>query len=210
MKNSMRYPSFLAATMALLLSACFGDAGKRPSPASYDFAAALAAPDSVPPSRLSLRQIEVQAPAWLESPAMQYILAYADPARREIYAESRWVAPPARLLEKALARRLLSGTSGIQSAGCRLRVELDEFAQVYDAPGSSRALVEARAMLLAPRGNVLLLRRSFRQSPATGADARAGVVAFTNATRDLGVEIDHWLNQMADEMPALIERCRNG
>lgn len=141
---------------------------------------------------------------------MQYFLAYADATRREVYAESRWAAPPARLLEKALARRLLSGNAGIQSAGCRLRVELDEFAQVYDAPGSSHALLEVRAMLMAPRANVLLLRRSFRQSPATGADARAGVLGFAAATRDLGAEIEHWLDQMALEQPALIERCRLG
>lgn len=206
----MRYPSFLAATIVLLLSGCFGDAGKRPSPASYDFAAAQTVPVSVQPSRLDLRQIEVQAPSWLDTTGMQYILANADGARREAYAESRWVAAPARLLEKALARRLLSGKADSRSAGCRLRVELDEFVQVYDAPGSSRALVEVRAMLMAPRANVLLLRRSFRQSPAAGADARAGVLAFTKATHDLGVEIELWLNQMAEEMPALIERCRVG
>lgn len=206
----MRFPSFLAAISILLLSACFGDAVKRPGPASYDFAAALAAPLSVPPSRLNLRQIEVQAPSWLDMPAMQYILAYAGTARREVYAESRWVASPARLLETALARRLLSGKAEIQSAGCRLRIDLDEFVQVYDARNSSRALVEVRAMLMAPRANVLLLRRSFRQSPPAGADARAGVLAFSNATRDLGAEIEQWLNQMSDEMPALIDRCRFG
>ena len=141
---------------------------------------------------------------------MQYILAYADGARREVYAESRWAAPPARLLEKALARRLLSGTSEIHSAGCHLRVELDEFVQVYDAPGSSLALVELRAMLMAPRANVLLLRRSFRQSPAAGADARSGVLAFATATHDLGAEIERWLKQMTEQMPALVESCRAG
>jgi len=210
MQNPMRYSPFLAATLALLLSACFGDAGRRPGPSNYDFTAALTVPDSPPASRLDLRQIEVQAPPWLDTPAMQYVLAYADSARREAYAESRWVAQPARLLEEALTRRLLSGTSGIPSAGCRLRVELEEFTQIYDAPGSSRVLVAVRVGLLAPRANLLLQRRSFSQSVTAGGDARAGVHAFTQATGDLGAAIEHWLKQVADRSPALGERCRIG
>ena len=206
----MRYRFLMAMSSILLLGGCFGDAIKRPSPASYDFTAALTAPVSAQPSRLSLRQIEVLAPSWLELPAMQYVLAYAEAARREAYAESRWVAPPARLLERALARRLLSGQETVAAAGCRLRVELDEFAQIYAAPGSSHALLEVRAMLLAPRANELLLRRNFRLSSAAGSNARAGVLAFTGASRDLGNQIEHWLNQMADGMPGLIQRCRLG
>lgn len=39
-----------------------------------------------------LRQLDVQSPQWLDTVAMQYRLAYADRARREVYAGSRWVA----------------------------------------------------------------------------------------------------------------------
>jgi len=208
-----RYRFFFAATIVLLLSGCSGDMARRPSPASFDFAVPRPTPDAVPPPRLSLRQIEVQAPPWLELPTMQYILAYADAsitARRAAYAESRWVAPPARLLEKSLVRDLLSTKSEIPSTGCRLHIELDEFVQVYDAPEHSRALIEVRAMLMAPRANVTLLRQSFRQSPVAGVGARAGVLAMTDATHKLGAQIALWLKQMADATPALIDRCRTG
>lgn len=141
---------------------------------------------------------------------MQYILAYADASRREAYAESRWVAPPARLLENFLARHLFSGKSETPSVGCRLRVELDEFVQAYDATEHSRALLEARVMLLPPHGDVILLRRSFRQSPPAGANAHSGVLAFSEASRKLGADIESWLNQTADATPALVERCRAG
>lgn len=206
----MRYRLFFAVSLILLLGGCFGEAGKRPGPASYDFSAALTPPDPGQPSRLILRNVEVQAPSWLDLPAMQYVLAHAEAARRQTYADSRWVAPPARLLERSLARRLLAGKETVSAAGCRLRIELDEFVQVFDAPGSSRALVEVRAMLLAPRANDLLLRSNFRLSPAAGADARAGVQAFGGAARELGNEIERWLKQAAGGMPGLIERCRQG
>lgn len=206
----MRYRVLTTMSLVLLLGGCFGEVSKRPNPATYDFTSALTMPATAQPSRLSLRHIEVQAPTWLELPAMQYVLAYANAARREAYAESRWVAPPARLLERAVARRLLFGSEENNLAGCRLRVELDEFVQKFDTPGSSQALVEVRAMLLAPRANDLLLRRSFRLSVPAGADARAGVLGFSGATRDLGNEIAQWLNQAADGMPGLIQRCRLG
>lgn len=206
----MRHRPFLAVTLILLLGGCFGEAGKRPGPASYDFSAALTPPVAGQPSRLILRNVEVQAPSWLDQPAMQYVLAHVEAARRQTYADSRWVAPPARLLERALARRLLAGKETVSAAGCRLRVELDEFVQIFDMPDSSRALVEVRVMLLAPRANDLLLRGNFRLSPAAGADARGGVRAFGGAARDLGNEIELWLNQVAGGMPGLIERCRLG
>ena len=194
----------ILATISLLLPGCIGGTGLNV--ARYDFASAPARPDSGQP--VIVHQIEVQAPPWLDTPAMQYRLAYADKGRREIYAGSRWVAPPARLLEQLLKQRLLSGSAGMPEAGCRLRVDLDEFVQVFDTPGSSRALLEVRAALLAPRAEIPLARRGFSQAPAAGADARAGAVAFDDAARQLAGEIASWLKHAASDAPAIFERCR--
>lgn len=188
----------------LLLAGCFGGSGTRPIPANYDLSSAPMAPDSGPPG--ILRQVEVGAPAWLDTTAMQYRLAYADKARREVYAGSRWVAAPAGLLEQQLKQRLLGGGSlRIQSAGCRLRVELDEFVQVFTAPETSQVVVEARAALLAPRAETFLARQRFRVVQAAGADARSGAQALDAAARQFGEEIVNWLGRVDGES---LDRCR--
>lgn len=196
--------AILLAPVFLLLCACFGATDTRSSPASYD----LSSPAPAPASARSdiLRQVEVRSPAWLDTTAMQYRLSYADSARREAYSGSRWVASPPSLLEQQLRRRLLSGTGalGIKPAGCRLRVELDEFVQVFDAPESSRAVLEARVELFPPAAEALLARQRFRVSQMAGADARSGAVALDSAGRKFGAEIDDWLGQLANET---LKRC---
>ena len=188
-------PAFFLAAIVLLLPGCFGGADTRPSPASHDLSPAQAEADSA--SVNLLRQIEVRAPSWLDTTAMQYRLSYADRTKRQAYAESRWVAPPARLLEQRLKRRLLSGDGSSQAhaADCRLRLELDELVQDFDRPGGSQMILEARATLLAPRGDATLARQHFRRVQAAGADARGGVVALEAATRQLAGEIENWLKQ---------------
>lgn len=200
--------ALILAGIVTLLTGCFGGTGTRMTPAGYDFAVMPAAAETAQP--IILGQIEVQSPTWLDTTAMQYRLAYADQARRQAYAESRWVAPPAKLLEHRLKQRLLPVSMGGQAAGCRLRIELDEFVQVFDAPDSSRALLEMRATLLPPRAQIPLAGRSFRLAPAAGADARAGAAAFAAASMQLGEEIGTWLEHAVGRTPALLERCRLG
>lgn len=191
--------------LILLLAACAGGAGSRPSPASYDLSSAVLEPDSGQAG--ILRQVDVQSPAWIDTPAMQYRLSYADKARREVFAASRWVASPARLLEQQLKQRLLSGAGGLrnQAASCRLRVELDEFVQDFDSPASSQVILAARAVLLAPRHETFLARQHFRVVHAAGADARSGAAALDAAARQFGEEIEDWLRRAGKEV---LDRCR--
>jgi len=148
-----------------------------------------------------LRQIEVQAPSWLDTPAMQYRLSYADRTRREAYAASSWAAPPAQLLEHKLRQRLSGGTGSmpVQAGGCRLRVDLDEFVQDFARPENSQAIIEARVSLLAPRSDSLLARQHFRVVQPAGGDAPSGVVAMESAARRFGDEIENWLSQNSSE-----------
>lgn len=198
----------MIACAVLLLAACAGGGTKTAAVARYDLGTA---PRANGAQALALRGIDVSAPSWLGTPAMQYRLAYADVGRREIYAESRWAAPPAELLEVALRRRIVAGESDPGSAGCRLRIDLDEFVQVFDAPQSSRAVVEARIILQAPRGDQPLARHSLSLSkPASGADAKGGVAAFSALAGDLGSDVAAWLATLAKDNPALTGRCRGG
>lgn len=195
---------FLLAFIGILSSGCVGVG--RAGMALYDIG--LSSSGSAQSPGLLLRSVEVQAPSWLASPAMQYRLAYTAGARREAYAESRWVAPPAELLELSLKRRMLADEARAQAVGCRLHVELIEFVQVFDAPGASRALLEIRATLLAPRGDILLARRAFSQSSPAGMDARAGAAAFAAALPVLADEVVTWLAERARETPEVVLRCR--
>lgn len=202
MKRSMIFGA------ALLLAACAGGGTKTAAIAHYDLGTA---PRVNGASALALRSIDVGAPSWLGTAAMQYRLAYADAGRREIFAASRWAAAPAELLEVALRRRLAAGEGDPGSAGCRLRVELDEFIQVFDAPQASRAVVEARIVLQAPRNEQQLARRSLSlNKPAASADARGGVAAFAALTADIGSEAASWLATLAQDDPGLAKRCRGG
>ena len=194
--------------LVLLLAACGGGAKSISNVASYDLGAVQPAPNH----RIvaSLRSIDVFAVSWLDSSAMQYRLLYAANQRRQSYAESRWAGTPAELLGHALRKRMLSGTAG---GACRLRVDLDEFAQVFDSAKDSRVLLEARVQLVAPTGGEILARRSFSLSrPAASPDATGGAAALAETTEALSTELHDWLGGLdRTSAPGLniAQRCKN-
>lgn len=148
---------------------------------------------ATPAGTAVLRSVDVQPAPWLAGTAMGYRLLQVQPTRRQAYAESRWAAPPAQLVELALRRTLGAG-----QGSCRLRIELDEFAQVFETDGVSRGVIEARASLLAQRGEQVLASRAFSISlPAVTPDAPGGVAALQAASRALGRELTGWLNGLS-------------
>lgn len=169
--------------MVALLAACTGLPKVAPSYAVHDFGG----PEPVAARSLGfpLRNVEVVVPPWLASTAMQYRLAYAQATRRQAYVESRWAAQPAQLVELALKRAIRTGEAGAGGA-CRLRVELDEFAQVFDGEAVSRGVVEARAVLLAPP------RASADGAGRASEKLRGGV-------QELGSELFGWLDGLDRE-----------
>jgi len=194
----MRMP--LLPLAALALSACVGNV-RTTEVASFDLGTAAVVWQ---PTSVRLHRVEAQAPSWLAATAIQYRLLYADAMRRQAYAESRWAAQPAELIARALNRQTAAAPGG-----CRLSLELDELAQVFDSPQQSRVLLDVRASLVAPRGNEVLARKAFSLvRPAPSADARGGVAATAAAVQALGGELGAWLAQTAREHPAAAERCR--
>jgi cholesterol transport system auxiliary component len=179
------------------LAGCSGlSLAPRPM-AFYDLG--LAEPQPLPSAAVPA-QVEVKAPSWLDSSAMQYRLAWNDPDRRRAYGESRWAAPPAQLLAASLRRAL--SAEGAGGGNCRLRVELDEFVQHFDSEVSSSAQIVVRAELLARQGEVPLATRGFAiGEAAASADARGGVAAFRYATRQLVADLAGWLSEL-DRDPA--------
>ncbi|MDP1605513.1 MAG: ABC-type transport auxiliary lipoprotein family protein [Rhodocyclaceae bacterium] len=195
-----------------LLAGCVGPAPRQSGIALYDLgnlAGAWGAPG------LPIASVTVRANSWLDAPAQRYRLVYADSLQRHAYANSRWAAPPAELLERFLQRRIVFGQPDFSGPGCRLQLTLDEIEQRFDTPQSSKIVLEVRASLLPLRsdtllrGDALLSKRAFLiQKDAPTADAKGGVAATREAAQALADELAQWLNDLARERPQVITLCK--
>lgn len=201
--------------LGLALVACFALGGcalvdKPARPAVYDFGPGIL---SVPatgsaPTLAALALPDVEAGAALDSTAVLYRLNYADAQQLLPYAQARWSMTPAQLLRQRLRetlgqRRAVFTPGELSLSGTPpplvLRVELEEFSQIFDAPQRSVGVVRLRATVVQARagGDLLLGQRSFvMQRAAPSADARGGVRALTAATDSAVEEIEQWLNQL--------------
>ena len=143
--------------------------------------------------------------------AVQYRLAYADARQLRTYQRAHWSQPPAQLVQRSLRailgqRRAVLRPEDAQStpregaaAPAVLRVELEEFSQIFSSASASVGLVHLRATLTQPTstGVRLLGQRIFTvQKPATSTDAAGGTQALTEATADAGQELAQWLEKM--------------
>lgn len=91
------------------------------------------------------------------------------------------------------------GTVTAAASPLLLRVELEEFSQLFDSPSASVGLLRMRATALQAsiQGERLVGQRSFIvQRPAPSADAAGGVRALTAATDAAVQEIEQWLQQL--------------
>jgi len=190
-----------------LLAACGGNVVTI-DPVRYDFGSLSGGGQG---SRLPVAAVEVQAVPSLSGPGMQYRLAYAEPQRRRAYAESRWAAPPAELLQAFLDRRFFVFPEADASGnGCRLELVLDEFEQRFDDPQQSKAIIEVRAALTPMHRGEILSRKNFLiRKPAPTPDARGGVAGARDAVHALADDLDAWLGELARARPALEKRCRS-
>ncbi len=193
---------FVALALGLACAGCSIAPSPAPAVANYDFGPV---PDRHPAQgpRRALLVHDVGAPAWLDSPLIHYRLAYQDAARPQVYAESRWVMSPAALFTNRLRGQLAASGGIVQPsdgarAGYALRVELDEFTQVFDAPGKSRAVVRLRASVLGNRS--LVAQRSFSvERAARTPDAEGGVRALIGASDEAIDQLIGWaVGQLKD------------
>jgi cholesterol transport system auxiliary component len=147
----------------------------------------------------------------LDNQAVLYRLGYLDAQQLRPYSQARWSMPPAQLLRQRLRERLgqqrvvFNAREGValnrsQNANLlMLRLELEEFSQLFSAPDASVGLIRLHATLveITPAGERLVAQRNLSvQRPATRADAAGGVRALTAATDAAIDELDQWLRQM--------------
>ncbi len=184
----------------LLLAGCAAGPLNRDAPAVYDFGPQRDEATTAKTIRASLLLNGVAAPAWLDTPAIVYRLVYQDAARHNVYATSRWATAPAALLTQRLRTRLAAASEGgVLSAadGARadyaLRIDLDEFSQVFDAADRSRGVVIARASLVNTARRTLVAQKNFAvERNATSMDAAGGVRALSAAGGELVDAVVVW------------------
>lgn len=189
----------LVVTMSALLGGC---ATGTNSIMLYDFGPLRSMPSTpAPPALPSVSVAEVSMPAWLDSSMMFYRLSYANEQQPRPYANSRWTMPPAQLFGQRLKSRMaqaggtvLSASDGAASVPL-LRIEADEFAQIFDTPQQSVARVRVRAALF--DGRRLIAQKTFaKQFPAPSADAAGGARAMADASEAVITDMMVWLTTL--------------
>jgi cholesterol transport system auxiliary component len=199
---SQRVRHLGAIGLFLLLSAC-SVPGTGARPVVYDFGpgltASATAAGEVQRSALLIEMIDAN-PA-LESTAMLYRLAYANSQQLQPYALARWSMTPSQLLGQRLREHLSQRYTllrpGDKDAGARtLRIELDEFSQLFAAPDSSAALLRLRASVTAAGATAAAQRSIIVQRSAPSADAPGGARAMGAAVETALQELDLWLQAL--------------
>jgi cholesterol transport system auxiliary component len=186
--------------LALTLGACSLGPEKKDAAATYDLGALPVVVSGQPRIRASLLVHAVAAPSWLESNSIVYRLNYQDSARQLAYANSRWAAPAAALLTQRLRAQLAASSDGgilgiadSARADYALRVELEEFSQVFDSTTASRAVIVARASIVNVARRTLHAQKTFTvDKPAPGANAEGGVRALSSASGELIDAVVAW------------------
>jgi cholesterol transport system auxiliary component len=200
----------LLAALPAALAACSALPEKPTRPTMYDFGPVPASTGTTAASRPPLVLPEVETEGVLETTALLYRLGYEDAFQLRPYAYARWSAPPAQLLRQRLRDVLGRDRAVLDNAAAAtlarrgadrppvLRVELEDFSQVFDSATASRGMVRLRCTLLqsSAGGERLVAQRTFAsERPAPSADAAGGVRALTAAVDGVAAEIAAWLQQ---------------
>lgn len=167
-----------------LLTACMGGLRSSSDVAIYD----LGPPAAVLPGAATASAgvaVEIRLPGWFDATNMAYRLAYQDSQRLFSYTQARWAGVPATLLQQRLRQRLAVVSGG---ATCTLRLELDEFSQVFSTSSQSTALIQGEALMLG-KGRSVLARQTVRIEVPGGKDAASGALALSAATDTLASQL---------------------
>ena len=208
---SARPASVVATFAAIFLAGCSALPQPPVRPVLYDLGPGQLAPAAEQPPLPALALADVQSAGPVEgSTAVHYRLAYADARQLRPYQSARWSQPPAQLLEQRLRavlgerravlradKALIAARQG-QAPTAVLRVELEEFSQIFTSEQGSTGVVRLRATLVepTPTGEQLLGQRLFvAQQAATSADAAGGTRALAEATQQAAQALAQWLEQ---------------
>jgi len=154
--------------------------------------------------RSTATSIEVRAPLWLDTMGIDYRLLYVETERLREYSQARWVGPPTQLIQQQLVQQLGLLAPGQGGARCLLRMDLLEFAQHFDTPTQSKAVLNARLQLLDKNRAVLATRDVQIEKSVATADSRGAVKGLAAAVDQLANEIPVWMKSWAADPKAAL------
>ncbi len=195
--------------MAAWMTGCSALPDKPVRAVLYDFGpSALAQTATTAPQLPPLVMADVEASGALDGSAILYRLSYADENQLRPYAQARWSAPPPQLVRQRLRQYLgreravldLGDSAALARGGGVaprvMRIDLEEFSQLFESESRSVGLLRLRVTLMenTASGEKLLAQRSFVvRKAAPTADAPGGVRALSAATDAAAQEIAQWL-----------------
>ncbi len=201
----------------IFLAGCSALPTPPPRAVQYDFGPGMllapAGDARAPQAPVALADIEAAGRADTSS-AVLYRLAYTDARQLRPYQSARWSQPPAQLVQQALRTRLGQHRAVLRADDAQgaartggsngslpdiLRVDLEEFSQVFSSATDSVGLLRLRATLVEPTaaGEKLLGQQVFTvQKPAASADAAGGTRALAEAAEQAAQELAQWLEQL--------------
>lgn len=193
--------SFLFQLLLLImtLSGCTLLPEQPPPPKHHDFgppSQSQQALVAVAPVRLLLTS--VQAPVWLDTTEIHYRLLYNDPTWLRAYAQNRWIAPPAALLEQRW-REILMGFGPNKRTGdnatsiYQLDIVVDRFEQVFDSPGSAYAIIGLRAVLMQPGQIGPIAERKFTARRTCPPQAQGAINALASLADNTLEDVLQWV-----------------
>lgn len=194
---------FCSVFIAALMSACGLPLPDKPVRAEpYDLGRPLPLADAgTATSGAALALDRVESSSAIDGTAVVYRLLYSgDGQQPRPYATARWIMSPPQLVTQRLREAFSASRpvveSGMGLAALELRTQLEEFAQVFSAPGVSEGVVRLRLTLIAPAaqtGRLLGQRTIVVRKPAPSADAAGGVSALRAATDEAVQQAVAWV-----------------
>lgn len=185
--------------LLLLLGGCSALSGfNRPATpvATFDLGppAVAAAADAI---RFKPQQVRVDAPSWLSSTNLYYRMDYIDPLRLYTYHHSRLVDTVPVLVQQRLAYKT-AALSHAAVVPVLLVLQVEEFAQHFEAANRSQAQVRVNARLVGLDSGRVIAEQSFSASaPAPSNDAPGAMRALGQATDTVLEKVLHWQAALA-------------
>ncbi len=185
---------FCAALFSALLAACSSTGGS--SKQIFDLGLPAAnAPPALASERVTIAVAPISASEWLDSNAIVYRLAYVDIQQPRRYANSQWTGVPAELLMRRLRNKLADQVNvvaeGDTAGAAVIKVELEEFDQVFDSAQDSHAVLKLRATLVR-NGRLLAQRSFFAEHAASTPDATGGAHALAALSDETLAQVVQW------------------